>query len=125
MRIAPKNQHPARKQRGISLIGLLFWAIVLAFLGVTAAKVSPTVMEYFTIKRIIHRIAQENPGTVPAVRAEFEKARIIEYSITTITGQDLVVTKENDKLVISFAYEKQVEMFGPVFLLIKYQGNSN
>ena len=119
-------EHGARKQRGISLIGLLFWAVVLAFVGVTVAKVMPTVLEYITIKRVIHRIAQENPATVPAVRAEFDKAKTIEYSINSIGSQDLVVTKDNnDKLVISFAYDKQVEMFSPVFLLIKYEGNSN
>ncbi|HEY4083273.1 MAG TPA: DUF4845 domain-containing protein [Burkholderiaceae bacterium] len=114
-----------KKQRGVSLFGLLFWAIVLAFAGVTAAKVFPTVLEFITIKRIIHKIALDNPSTVPAVRAEYEKAVTTQYSIDSITSQDLVVTKDNDKLVISFAYDKQIELFSPVFLLIKYQGNSN
>ncbi|MBV8504032.1 MAG: DUF4845 domain-containing protein [Paucibacter sp.] len=113
------------KQRGVSLFGLLFWAILLAFVGVVAAKTFPTVLEYVTIKRVIHKIALDNPGTVPAVRAEFEKARQVEYSISSIASEDLVVTKENDKLVISFAYDRQIELFGPVFLLIKYEGNSN
>ncbi len=125
MHLASKLQHPARRQRGISLIGLLFWAIVLAFVGITAAKVFPTVLEYFTIKRIVHGIAQSNPATVPAVRAEFDKAKQTQYSVESVTSQDLVVTKDNDKLVISFAYDKQVELFGPVFILIKYEGNSN
>lgn len=125
MHLASQTQRPARKQRGISLIGLLFWAIVLAFVGITAAKVFPTVLEYFTIKRIVHSIAQNNPATVPAVRAEFDKAKQTQYSVESVTSQDLVVTKDNDKLVISFAYDKQVELFGPVFILIKYEGNSN
>ena len=114
------------KQRGISLIGLLFWAVLLAFVGVVAAKTFPTVLEYFTIKRIVHKIALDNPGTVPAVRAEFDKAKTVEYGIDSVSSGDLVVTKDaNDKLVISFAYDKQVELFGPVNLLIKYEGNSN
>ena len=113
------------QQRGISLIGLLFWAVLLSFVGVVAAKTFPTVLEYITIKRVIHKIALDNPGTVPAVRAEFDKARQVEYGITSISSGDLVVTKDNDKLVISFAYDKQVELFGPVNLLIKYEGNSN
>ena len=124
MHITSKHQN-LRKQRGVSLFGLLFWAIVLAFAGVTAAKVFPTVLEFITIKRIIHKIALDNPSTVPAARAEYEKAVTTQYSIDSITSQDLVVTKDNDKLVISFAYDKQVELFSPVFLLIKYQGNSN
>ena len=113
------------KQRGISLFGLLFWAVLLSFVGVVLAKTFPTVLEYITIKRVIHKIAMDNPGTVPAVRAEFDKARQVEYGMTSISSGDLVVTKDNDKLVISFAYDKQVELFGPVNLLIKYEGNSN
>jgi hypothetical protein len=33
-----------------------------------------------------------------------------------------VVTKENDKVVIRFAYDKEVPIFEPVYLLIKYSG---
>ena len=48
----------------------------------------------------------------------------IEYSIVSITGKDLVVTKENEKVVVSFAYDKEVELVKPVFLLIKFEGRS-
>lgn len=122
MRAAGTHQ---RKQRGVSLFGLLFWGVLLAFSAVVLAKVFPTVLEYYTIKRVIDRIAVTNPPTVPAVRADFERAKQIEYSITSIGAQDLAVSKDNDKLVISFAYEKQIELAGPVFLLIKYEGRSH
>jgi len=114
-----------RRQRGISLIGLLFWGVVIAFVGVVAAKTFPTVLEYYTIKRVINRIVVSNPSTVPAVRAEFDRAKQVEYSIESISSADLVVTKDNEKLRISFAYDKQIELGGPVYLLIKYQGQSD
>jgi hypothetical protein len=43
----------------------------------------------------------------------------------SITGKDLTITKENDKVVVSFAYDKEVELVKPVFLLIKFEGRSN
>jgi hypothetical protein len=46
----------------------------------------------------------------------------VEYSISSIGGKDLQITKENDKVVIRFAYDKEVPLFEPVFLLIKYSG---
>ena len=112
-------------QGGISLVGLLFWGVVIAFTGVVAARTFPSVLEYYTIKRVINSIVAENPTTVPAVRAEFERSKQIEYSIVSISGADLVVTKDNDKLKISFAYDKQIDLAGPVYLLIKYEGSSN
>jgi hypothetical protein len=111
-------------QRGISLIGLLFWGVALAFIGVVGARVFPTVLEYYTIQKAINRIAQSNPPTVPAARADFDKIRQVEYSIQSIGPQDLEISKENDKVKISFAYEKQVDLAGPVYLLIKYSGES-
>lgn len=112
------------RQRGISLFGLLFWGVLIAFTGVVLARVFPTVLEYYTIKRVVDRIAIANPATVPAVRAEFERAVQVEFSITSISAQDLVISKDNDKLQIRFAYDKQIDLAGPVFLLIKYEGKS-
>ncbi len=112
----------ARAERGITMIGLLFWAIVVAFLALVVVRVLPTVNEYSTILRAVQTIAKTSPSTVAEVRAAFERQKEVEYSIASIRGSDLQVTKENDKLVIKFNYDKEVELFEPVFLLIKYRG---
>lgn len=119
-----RSCRPRRAQRGISLFGLLFWAIVIGFVGYLAVVVFPTVNEYLTIQRAVDKIAAEAPTTVPEVRAAFERQRAIEYSISSISGSDLEVTKENDRLVIGFAYEREIPIAGPVYLLLKYQGRS-
>jgi len=113
-----------RAQRGVSLIGLLFWAIVIGFAGYVAIRVFPTVNEYLTIQSAVNKIASSNPTTVGEIRAQFDKQKEIEYSIASISGKDLDITKENDKIVIRFAYNKELELISPVFLLIKYEGRS-
>jgi Tfp pilus assembly protein PilX len=113
---------PARAERGITMIGLLLWAIVVAFVALIIVRVLPTVNEYSTILRAVQNIAKAAPSTVAEARTAFEKQKEIEYSISSIGGKDLAVTKENDKVVIRFAYDKEVELFEPVFLLIKYRG---
>ncbi len=113
---------PARAERGVTLIGLLLWAIVVAFVALIIVRVLPTINEYSTIQRAVQKIAKDAPATVAEARTAFEKQKEIEYSISSIGGKDLLVTKENDKVVIRFAYDKEVELFEPVFLLIKYRG---
>ena len=113
---------PARAERGITMIGLLLWAIVVAFVALIIVRVLPTINEYSTIVRAVQKIAKEAPTTVAQAREAFERQKEIEYSISSITGKDLQVSKENDKVVIRFAYDKEVEVFDPVFLLIKYRG---
>lgn len=116
----------ARSQRGFTLIGLLFWGVVIAMLAIVGMKVFPTVVEYYTVKRVVQRIADSNPATVPAVRQAFQQATQVEYSIESLTASDLVVTKDgNDKVVIEFGWDKQIDIAGPVYLLIKYRGKSS
>ncbi|MEO8297017.1 MAG: DUF4845 domain-containing protein [Burkholderiales bacterium] len=112
------------RSRGVTLIGLLFWAIVISFIALIALRVFPTLNEYYTIERAVDKLARSGASSVPEIRAGFERTKQIEYSISSISGKDLDITKDNDKLVIRFAYDKEVELFGPVFLLIKYRGQS-
>ncbi|MDE2147910.1 MAG: DUF4845 domain-containing protein [Burkholderiales bacterium] len=125
---APRLALAARaraRQRGLTLFGLLFWAIVVGFLAYLLLRVLPTLNEYFTIQNAVDKIARSEPATVAEARQAFDKQKDIEYSISSIDGSDLKITKENDKVVIGFAYDKLVPLFGPVSLLIKYEGRSH
>ena len=109
-------------QRGISFLGLLILGVVLALLGIVGAKVVPTATEYMAIQKAVKKAAAEG-DTVPAVRASFDRAASVDY-ISTLTGKDLGVTKQGDKVVVNFAYDKEIPLFGPAYLLIKYRGSS-
>ena len=125
MKHLPCSPVPARgAQRGITLFGLLFWAILIGVVTLVALKVLPTVNEYFTIQRAVDKAAQEGGTTVPQIRSAFDRQKDIEYSITSISGKDLHITKEDDRVVIRYAYDKEIELMAPVFLLIKYEGRS-
>jgi Domain of unknown function (DUF4845) len=113
-----------KTQRGVTLFGLMLWAIFIGFGALLVMRVLPTVNEYFTIQKAVNKIAHEGGTTVPEIRTAFQRTVDIEYSITSISAKDLNITKENDKVVISFAYDKEIELMKPVYLLIKYEGRS-
>ena len=99
-----------RAQRGMSLIGLMAWAIIVGFIGYLAVRVLPTVNEYLTVQRAVDRVASEAPATVGEVRRD---------------GSDLMEGGNgNDKVVVNFAYDKEIPIVQPVYLLLKYQGQS-
>jgi Domain of unknown function (DUF4845) len=110
------------KQRGISFIGLLIVGGFLAFFGVIAAQVFPTAIEYNAISKAATKAAREG-SSVADVRNLFDRASQID-DIKSVTGKDLEVTKEGDKIVASFAYEKEIHLGGPAYLLLKYAGKS-
>lgn len=115
---------PFSRQRGITLIGLLFWAVIVASVALVTMKVLPSVNEFYTIQKSVNKLAKEGGTTVPEIRSAFDRQRDIEYSIQSIAGKDLDVVKENDKIVIRFAYDKEILLVEPVYLTIKYTGKS-
>ena len=79
--------------------------------------------------------ASDGNGTIPVDGQQLTGGKKVDdgYWISDdrqwgymLTGSgDLVISKDgNDKVVIEFAWDKEVELFGPVYLLIKYRGKS-
>jgi Tfp pilus assembly major pilin PilA len=110
-----------KNQAGISFIGLLFVVGVLASLAVLGAQAFPTVVEYQAVLKAVQKAAAGS--TVPEVRQIFDKAAEID-NIRSIAGRDLDISKEGDKVIVKFAYNKEIHMFGPAYLLLKYTGQS-
>ena len=116
------NAHRRSRQRGISFIGLIIVAIVVVFAGIVTAKVIPTVIEY----QAIHKAAKKATAgsTVPEVRAIFDRAAAID-DFTSVAGKDLDIKKNGEQVVVGFAYNKEIALAGPAYLLIKYQGTAS
>ncbi len=111
----------ASRQRGISFLGLVFVAVVLACVGVVVAQVIPTLIEYQAIQKAANK-AKEGT-TVPEVRAIFDRAQAID-DFKSISGKDLEIRKEGEKVVVSYAYEREIPLFGPAYLVLKYKGEA-
>jgi Tfp pilus assembly protein PilE len=117
MRVQSKS-----KQRGITFFGLVFVGVVLAVTGVIAAQVFPTFVEFQAIKKAAKKAAAEGT-TVVEVRNVFQRAQDID-DFKSVSAKDLEVTKEGDKIVVGFSYEREIHLTGPAWLTLKYSGNS-
>ena len=109
-------------QRGFSLLGMLFFGGIAACLFVVGAQVAPTVIEYQAIVKATSKAAREG-NSVVEVRTIYDRAAAID-NMSSIAGRDLDVTKEGDKIVVNFAYQREIHLAGPAYLLLKYQGRS-
>lgn len=108
-------------QSGLSFVGMLFVAVVLGAGFLLAAQVAPTLIEFQAITKAATKASAGS--TVAEVRANFDKAAQID-DIQSISGKDLDVTKQGDKIVVAFAYNKEIHLAGPANLLLKYAGRS-
>ena len=120
-----RQRSVSRAQRGITLVGLLAWAFVICVVALLGMKVTPALLEYQTITGMVNKAANEGGSTVADIRAAYDRAAQIEYGVEAIkNGRDLDITKENEKIVIRFAYDKEIELMNPVYLVIKFKGES-
>ena len=108
------------RQQGLSFLGLLIVGGLLAVAGVIGAQVVPTVIEYQAVSKAINKASAGN--TVGEVSSIFDKAAADR--ISSVSGKDLEVTKEGGKVVVSFAYQREIHLTGPAYLTLKYTGRS-
>ncbi len=109
-------------QRGMSLLWLLLLGVLLALAAVVGARVVPTATEYMAIQKAVDKAAAEG-ATAAAVRASFDRSAAVDY-ISSISGRDLELSRQDERTVVRFAYDKEIPLFGPAYLLIKYRGSS-
>lgn len=112
-------------QRGTSVFGLFLIAVVVGFLALMVLRAFPAVNEYLTIRKAINTIMRNNPASAADIRTAFDKQTEVEYSISTIKGTDLEITQVNDKLKCRYRYNKEIEVFDPVYLLLKFDGSAS
>ncbi|MCX7893907.1 MAG: DUF4845 domain-containing protein [Burkholderiales bacterium] len=115
-----------RRQKGIGFLGILTLLVLLVLVAIVGMKVAPAVIEFYTIKKAVSGITQSGElrnATVADVRKAFDRRADID-DFKSISGKDLEVTKEGNEIVVSFAYERKVHLFGPVSIAFDFQGSS-
>ena len=100
-----------RKQRGMTLLGLIFGLGALGFFGIMAAKLMPAYIEYFSVKKMMASMDQagDTKGTVRDIRAAFDRRNAIE-DVKNVRGEDLEITKEGGETVITATWSVRVPM---------------
>ncbi len=111
-----------RRQRGLSLVGLILVGLLVVALIALGFRVVPAVVEYIAIERAVQKIKNEG-STVRELQAAFDRHATID-DITSISSRDLDITKEGDRIVISYAYAKKVPITDNVSLVIDFAGTT-
>lgn len=112
-----------KRQGGLGLIALIFVGLIIVALLIIGAKLVPAITEYLAIEKAVQRIRNE-ADTVPQLRRAFDRYAQID-DIKSVAGKDLDITKESDKVVISYAYSYQIPITDNVRLVIDFSGRTS
>ena len=100
-----------RKQRGVSLTGLIITLALLGFFAIMAAKLMPAYIEYYTVKKMLATMEQSGQltGSVRDIRRAYDTRNAIE-DVKGVKGEDLEITKEGGETVLTATWSTKVPL---------------
>lgn len=120
--------HPVKShQRGLSMIGFLFVAVMLVFIAMLAMKVVPAYIEFFGAKKILADMAHQSDlrnMSNGEIRNDFDKRASVGY-VKGVTGKDLVVDRRGGVPVVSADYTFRTKLVHNISLVIDFSASSD
>ncbi len=110
------------RQRGLSLVSLIFVGVIVVFLLLIGAKAVPALTEYFAVDRAVQKVAGEGL-TVRDIRNAFDRYATVD-NITSVAGKDLDITKDGDRVIVSYAYTYSIPVLDNVRIVIDFAGSN-
>jgi Tfp pilus assembly protein PilE len=113
-----------KHQRGLSLVGLIIVASIVAFVALVGFKLLPSYIEYFTVQKVLRDLARSpemRGASVKDVKIAFEKRAEID-NISSLKADDLEITKEGSGgFTIVASYGVKVPLFANVSACIDFE----
>lgn len=116
---------PARQQ-GITFSGFIFGAVVLVFLAIMALRLIPAYIQAAEIKDIFQTIAHDpdmQKASLHDIKASFDRRASID-AITAIHADDIDISDDNGRPVLSASYGVKIPVAGNVSLYLDFNPSS-
>lgn len=120
------RSNPRSGQRGLSMIGFLFVAVILVFVAMVAMKVVPAYIEFFSVQKILLSMGQDpslRSKTNTEIRSEFGRRADASY-VEVVQPSDLSIERSAAGTVVSVDYEFRTRLIGNVSLVIDFSASS-
>lgn len=113
------------KQRGFTLITLLFLLALAAIVAWVGMKIVPPYMDFFTVENILNNIIKEDGVELSdeQIRNTFEKRLDTNY-INFLTRRDLVISRERGKLTLTVPVNRKTHMAYGVYLSVELEAKA-
>src|SRR5574340_1297482 len=120
--------HPVKsRQRGLSMIGFLFVAVMLVIIAMLAMKVVPAYIEFFGVKKVLADMAHQSDlrnMSNGEIRNDFDKRASVGY-VKGVDGKDLVIDRRGSIPVVSADYTFRTRLVHNISLVIDFSASSD
>ena len=120
------NSSAARsRQDGMTYMGMLILLVVIAFSAVVLMKVFPLYLEHMKVQSSLDSLAQEakdSPSALSSVSEIMKQLfnRLGVNDVTHVARENVKITKEGHKTVVTVDYEARVHLFYNIDLVAMF-----
>ena len=112
------------RQLGVSLTGLIIGAVILIFVLLLGMKTLPPYLEFFTAKKLITQIANEQrSGSVNDIKKAWQLKTAVE-NVESINERDLEITKEGGEAVVTANWSVRVPLVSNVSACLDFSATT-
>ena len=113
-----------RTERGITILGFIFVAIVVVTFALVGFRVLPAYIEYFSVQKALQNALDDAPsGNLAEVRRAFDRKTSAGY-IESVTQNDVTVRREGNSIVASAAWQRVLHMIGNASILLDFEATA-
>lgn len=114
-----------RRERGITILGFLFVAVVVVIFALVGFRVLPAYIEYFAVEKALQQALEDSPdGNVTGVRRAFERKVSAGY-IESVQSSDVQVTRQQNQITASVSWQRVLPMIGNASILLDFDASAS
>lgn len=114
--------HLRNRQRGLSLIGFVFVAVVVVTCVMIGFRVTPAYIEYYSVQKGLEQSLADTKdlNSVSEIRKAFQKRADSGY-IESVRGADIEVTKQGNEITASVSWTRKLPLVANVSLYLEFE----
>jgi Tfp pilus assembly protein PilE len=116
--------HMMRNERGLTIIGFVFVAVVVVIFALVGFRVLPAYVEYFQVQKALQGSLEDSEtANLAEVRRNFDR-RISASYVDSVRPTDVTVSRQGNQIVASIVWQRILPMIGNASILLDFDATA-
>jgi len=113
------------RQRGLSMLGFLFVAVVVVTCVMIGFRVLPSYIEYYSVQKALEQALADTQdlNSAAEVRKAFQR-RVDAGYIDSVSGRDIDVVKSKNEVTASASWTRKLPLVANASLLLEFEATA-
>ena len=113
------------RQRGLSMLGFLFVAVVIVVCIMVGFRVMPAYIEYYSVQKALEQALSDakDLNSATEIRNAFQKRADAGY-IESVQSRDVDVTKTKNEVTASASWNRKLPLVANVSMFLEFEATA-